>query len=452
MASFAKSDMAKLKSQRAPQIEAEIRVPGDKSISHRAVLLSAMANGTSVITGFLPGEDCQCTVNGMRALGVEIEQPAPTTLIVHGANGKFQAPTTDIDCGNSGTLMRLLTGFLAGQPFPSRLTGDASLSGRPMNRVIGPLSKMGARINGQGERGTAPLEIFSSELQGIHYESPVASAQIKSSVLLAGLFAKGTTSVSEPVQSRDHSERMFEFYGLKPQKNGLTVSIEGGQIPVAGNFQVPGDISSAAFWLVAAAAQPNSHLLIKDVGLNKTRTGILAVLVRMGTRHRENVEKFNQVEQMGSIEVWGGPFHGTVIEGREIPNVIDELPVLAVAGALAKGRTIIRDAKELRVKETDRISAVVNNLKLMGANVQETEDGMIIEGGAPLHGAILPSYGDHRIAMAFAIAGLFADGETTITDTDCVATSYPGFESTLNRILRGNERGAAVHSHLVSRS
>lgn len=441
--------MAEIKSQRAPQIDAEIRVPGDKSISHRAVLLSALAHGTSVITGFLPGEDCQCTVNAMRALGVKIEQPEPTTLIVEGCGGNLKAPEHDIDCGNSGTLMRLLTGFLAGQPFASRLTGDASLSGRPMNRVIGPLSQMGARIHGQGEKGTAPLDIQAARLHGIHYQSPVASAQIKSSVLLAGLFAESTTSVSEPVQSRDHSERMFEYYGLHPQKSGLTISIEGGQIPVANNFQIPGDISSAAFWLVAAAAQPGSHLLIKDVGLNKTRTGILGVLVRMGTRHRENVEKFSQVEQMGSLEIWGGPFHGTIIEGKEIPNVIDELPILAVAGALARGTTIIRDAQELRVKETDRISAVVSNLKLMGANVEETSDGMIIHGGIPLRGATLPSYGDHRIAMAFAIAGLFADGETTITDTDCVATSYPGFAKTLQQILRGSEQSITVHSHLL---
>ncbi|HEX8372682.1 MAG TPA: 3-phosphoshikimate 1-carboxyvinyltransferase, partial [Chthoniobacterales bacterium] len=441
--------MAEIKSRRAPQMEAEIRVPGDKSISHRAVLLSAMARGTSVITGFLPGEDCMCTVNAMRALGVKIEQPEPSTLIVEGCGGEFQAPANDIDCGNSGTLMRLLTGFLAGQPFSSRLVGDASLSSRPMDRVIGPLSKMGACITGQGERGTAPLNIEGTKLKGIHYQSPVASAQIKSSVLLAGLFAEGSTSVSEPVQSRDHSERMFEFYGLHPQKSGLTVSVQGGQIPQAKNFQIPGDISSAAFWLVAAAAQPGSHLLVKEVGLNLTRTGILSVLVRMGTRHRENVEKLSQGEQMGSLEVWGGPFHGTTIEGREIPNVIDELPVLAVAGALAKGTTIIRDAKELRVKETDRITAVVTNLKLMGAQVEETPDGMIIQGGVPLKGATLPSYGDHRIAMAFAIAGLFAEGETTITDTGCVATSYPGFEKTLQEILRGGAKPAPVFSRLV---
>lgn len=429
--------MAEIKSRRAPRIEAEIRVPGDKSISHRAVLLSALASGTSVISGFLPGEDCLSTVNAMRALGVTIEQPEPTTLIVHGTGGKFTAPTHDIDCGNSGTLMRLLAGFLAGQPFSSRLTGDASLCSRPMNRIIDPLRQMGARITGQGEKGTAPLEIEGSRLTGIHYQSPVASAQIKSAILLAGLFATGTTSVSEPVQSRDHSERMMEYYGLNLKKNGLTVSLEGGQIPTASNFQIPGDISSAAFWLVAAAAQPGSNMRIADVGLNITRTGILGVLVRMGTRHRETVVKYAQVEQMGSIEIWGGPFQGTIIEGREIPNVIDELPVLAVAGALAQGTTIIRDAKELRVKETDRIAAVVSNLKLMGAHVEETPDGMIIHGGAPLRGAVLPSYGDHRIAMAFAIAGLFADGETTLTDTACVATSYPGFETTLGQILRG---------------
>jgi len=441
--------MEEINVRRAPLLDLELRVPGDKSISHRAVLLSALADGVSVITGFLPGEDCLCSVNAMRALGVEIEHPEPTTLIVHGCGGKFTAPTHEIDCGNSGTLMRLLTGYLAGQPFSSRLVGDTSLSSRPMNRVIIPLSQMGAKITGQGEKGTAPLEIEGAALTGIDYQSPVASAQIKSALLLAGLFARGTTTVTEPVQSRDHSERMFAYYGLAPLREELKVSIAGGVIPEAKNFQVPGDVSSAAFWLVAAAAQPGSHLMIKDVGLNLTRTGILGVLVRMGARHRELIETGANVEPMGLLEVWGGDFHGTTIEGKEIPNVIDELPVLAVAGALASGTTIIRDAKELRVKEADRISVVVNHLRAMGAEVEELEDGMIIQGGRPLHGAVLESHGDHRIAMAFAIAGLFAEGETRILDTACVATSYPGFGVTLERVLQGGEPSTPVFAKVL---
>ncbi|HEY5753791.1 MAG TPA: 3-phosphoshikimate 1-carboxyvinyltransferase [Chthoniobacterales bacterium] len=427
--------MAEFRVTRAPHIEAEIRVPGDKSISHRAVILSALSNGTCVVTGFLPGEDCQCSVDAMRALGVEIEQPEPTTLIIKGCHRQLKAPSRPIDCGNSGTLMRLLTGLLAGQPFESELVGDASLSGRPMNRVISPLSLMGARITGEGPKQTAPLKISGTQLHAIHYESPVASAQVKSAVLLAGLFARGQTSVTEPAQSRNHTEKMLNYYLLKTHQEDLTVSVLGQQMPESRNFQVPGDISSAAFWLVAAAAQEGSHLLVKDVGLNSTRTGVLNVLVRMGARLREVVDEVDQVERMGILEVRGGSFHGTTIQGKEIPNVIDEIPILAVAGALAEGTTHIRNAEELRVKETDRISAVVHNLRAMGAEVEEYEDGLAIEGGRPLEGAKLDSFGDHRIAMAFAIAGLFAEGETVITNTECVATSYPGFEEQLKKIL-----------------
>jgi 3-phosphoshikimate 1-carboxyvinyltransferase len=423
------------KIRRAPTIQTELEVPGDKSISHRAVMLASMANGTCVIRGFLPSEDCLCTVAAMRALGIQIENADETTLIIHGKRRTFTAPKQDIDCGNSGTTMRLLTGLLAGQPFRSRLIGDASLSKRPMRRVIEPLSQMGAKITAEGKEGRPPLVVEGGELRPTDYTSPVASAQIKSAVLLAGLFAKGRTSVTEPTQSRDHTERMLEYFLIRPQKNDLTVSLHGGQTPESRDFQVPGDISSAAFWLVAAAAQPRSHLLIKNVGLNETRTGVLAVLVRMGAQVREIVET-EEGEPLGVIEVRGARLKGTDIGGKEIPNVIDELPILAVAAALANGTTTISDAGELRVKETDRLAAIATNLRAMGAQVQETEDGMVITGGVPLHGARLESFGDHRIAMAFAIAGLFAEGETVITDTDCVATSYPGFYQTLDRILK----------------
>jgi len=427
--------MSDWKIRRAPLIQTELEVPGDKSISHRAVMLASMSNGTCVLRGFLASEDCLCTVAAMRALGIQIEAADATTLIVHGKRRAFTAPKSAIDCGNSGTTMRLLAGLLAGQPFRSRLTGDPSLSKRPMRRVMEPLTKMGANITAEGKDGRPPLVIEGGKLKPIDYVSPVASAQVKSAVLLAGMFAKGRTSVTEPYQSRDHTERMLEYFLIRPQKADLTVSIHGGQTPESRDFQIPGDISSAAFWMVAAAAQPRSHLLIKNVGLNETRTGVIAVLVRMGAQVHETIEN-DGAEPLGTIMVRGARLRGTEIGGKEIPNVIDELPILAVAAALANGTTVIRDAGELRVKETDRLAAIATNLRAMGAQVQETEDGMIITGGLPLNGARLDSFGDHRIAMAFAIAGLFGQDETVITNVDCVNTSYPGFYQTLDRILK----------------
>jgi 3-phosphoshikimate 1-carboxyvinyltransferase len=427
--------MSDWKIRRSAAIKTEITVPGDKSISHRAVMLAAMSNGTCVIRGFLPSEDCMCSVGAMRALGVEIENPEPTTLIVHGKRGQFEVPAADIDCGNSGTTMRLVAGILAGQPFRSRLVGDASLSKRPMRRIVEPLTQMGAKLTTEGGDGRPPLLIEGGNLRPLQYVSPVASAQVKSAVLLAGMFASGKTSVTEPTQSRDHTERMLEYFLVRPQIQDRTVSIYGGQIPESQDFMVPGDISSAAFWLVAAAAHPNAHLLIKNVGLNETRTGVLGVLVRMGAHVREVVE-VDQAEPLGSIEITGARLKATRIAGKEIPNVIDELPILAVAAALAQGTTVIADAKELRVKETDRIAAIATNLRAMGVQVVETEDGMEITGGSPLHGAHLESFGDHRIAMAFAVAGLFAEGETVISNTECVATSYPGFDRQLELVMK----------------
>jgi 3-phosphoshikimate 1-carboxyvinyltransferase len=421
--------------KRAARIEAEITVPGDKSISHRAVIIASIANGTCVLRGFSPSVDCMRTVTAIRALGISIEQPEPETLIVHGNKRSLSAPLGEINCGNSGTTMRLLAGLLAGQSFNSRLVGDGSLSRRSMARILEPLRKMGAEIVAEGEHDTAPLRIEGRPLHGIDYTLPVASAQLKSALLIAGLFAAGKTTVQEPLPTRNHTELMFNYFLVRTQKDDDGISIFGDQVPESRDFLIPGDISAAAFWLVAAAAQPGGHLLVRDVGLNDTRTGLLGVLVRMGAQVREALDNVDQIEPRGTVEVTGAPLKGTVIQGKEIPHLIDELPILAVAGALASGTTIIRHAQELRVKETDRIAAIAHNLRSMGAQVIELNDGLEIHGRAPLRGARLSSFGDHRIAMAFAIAGLFAEGETIVQDVDCVETSYPGFDKLLDEIV-----------------
>jgi 3-phosphoshikimate 1-carboxyvinyltransferase len=418
--------------KRAPRIENEITVPGDKSISHRAVILASLTNGVCVLRGFLPSDDCLRTVQAMRALGIKIEHPEPDMLIVHGRKRLLTAPAGEIDCGNSATTMRLLAGLLAGQSFDSVLVGGATLSARPMDRVILPLRKMGANITAQGPNETAPVKIHGMKLKGARHDLTVASAQVKSALLLAGLFAKGKTTVREPSISRNHTELMLNYFLVRIVREDDAISIFGDQVPESRDFRVPGDISSAAFWLVAAAAQPGGHLLVRDVGLNDTRSAVLGVLVRMGAQVREAVDDVDQVEPSGTVEVTGAPLRGTVIQGKEIPQLIDELPILAVAGALASGTTIIRQAEELRVKETDRIAAIAHNLRAMGAEVVEQKDGLEIHGRAELRGARVASFGDHRIAMAFAIAGMFADGETIVQDVECVRESYPGFEKTLD--------------------
>ena len=421
-----------LRIKRAPRLDLEITVPGDKSISHRAVIIAALSNGVCTLSGFLPSEDCMRTVNAMRALGIRIEQPEPDTLIVHGKKRVLMPPKKEIDCGNSGTTMRLLAGLLAGQTFESRLVADAGLSRRPMDRVITPLRRMGANIVAEGPEQTPPLRIHGGSLRGIRYRLPIASAQVKGALLLAGLFAKGKTTVDEPTPTRNHTEVMLNYFLVRTAKNGDgSLTVFGDQVPESRDFTIPGDISAAAFWLVAAAARPRGHLLVREVGLNDTRTAVLGVLLRMGAQVREAVEEVDQLEPRGIVEVTGAPLKGTVIQGREVPQLIDELPILAVAGALANGKTIIRHAQELRVKETDRIAATAHNLRTMGAQVTEMNDGLEIHGPALLHGARVPSFGDHRIAMAFAIAGLFADGETIVQDADCIRKSYPGFESVL---------------------
>lgn len=415
-------------------------MPGDKSMSHRAAILAGLGEGACEISGFLASEDCLASAGAMRALGADVEflSEDRTRLLVTGTGLNLMAPEEAIDCGNSGTTMRLLSGVLAAQFFRSRLFGDESLSRRPMGRVIDPLTAMGGRITGTGEKRCSPLDFLPTEgVEPMRYELPVASAQVKSAVLLMGLFAKGKTTVVEPKATRDHSERMMAHFGVKTVRIGKEISIYGGQVPRAEAFYVPGDISSAAFWAVVAAASDGAKLAVKGVGLNATRTGVLKVLVRMGAQVSEHVEASGQGEPFGTVSVRGVGLQGTEIKGDEIPNVIDELPVLAVAGALAQGRTVIRDAAELRVKESDRIKCVADNLRAMGVAVREFDDGMEIEGGGRLKGARIASYGDHRIAMAFAVAGLFADGETIIEDTGCVATSYPGFERDLGKILTG---------------
>ncbi|MEY2507758.1 MAG: 3-phosphoshikimate 1-carboxyvinyltransferase [Verrucomicrobiota bacterium] len=422
--------------KRAPRIEAEITVPGDKSISHRAVIIGALSNGVCVLRGFLPSDDCLRTVQAMRALGIKIEHPEPDKLIVHGKKRLLTAPSGEIDCGNSATTMRLLTGLLAGQSFDSVLVGGATLSARPMDRVIAPLRKMGANIVAQGPNETAPVKVHGMKLRGASHQLPIASAQVKSALLLAGLFAKGKTTVREPLLSRNHTELMLNYFLVRTaREENDAISIFGDQVPESRDFSIPGDISSASFWLVAAAAQPGGHLLVRDVGLNDTRTAVLGVLVRMGAQVREAVDDVDQMEPGGTVEVTGAPLKGTVIQGKEIPQLIDELPILAVAGALASGTTIIRQAEELRVKETDRIAAIAHNLRAMGAEVVEQKDGLEIHGRGELRGARVASFGDHRIAMAFAIAGMFADGETIVQDVECVRESYPGFEKTLDEFV-----------------
>src|ERR1700686_5530603 len=425
-----------LRVKRAPRIDTEITVPGDKSISHRAAIIAALSNGVCTLRGFLPSKDCMRTVNALRALGIKIEQPEPEVLIVHGKKRVLTPPAQEIDCGNSATTMRLLAGLLAGQTFESRLVGDASLSRRPMDRIIEPLRKMGADIVAEGPESTPPLRIRGGSLKGIHYHSPIASAQVKSAILLAGLFARGKTTVDEPAASRNHTELMLNYFLVRTVKDeDGGVSVFGDQMPESRDFDIPGDISSAAFWLATAAAQNGGHLLVRHIGLNDTRTALLGVLVRMGAQVREAVEDVDQQEPRGVVEVTGGPLKGTVIHGKEIPQLIDELPVLAVAGALASGTTIIRHAHELRVKETDRIAAIAHNLRAMGGRLIELNDGLEIHGPAPMRGARVSSFGDHRIAMAFAVAGLFADGETIIQDAECIRESYPGFEKALDEFI-----------------
>ena len=404
-----------------------LSIPGDKSISHRALILSSLANGKCEISHFLPSEDCLSTMNVLRDLGIKIIQKTENQILVEGRGGKFFPPKNPLNCGNSGTSMRLLSGILVAQSFKSTLTGDSSLSSRPMQRIIEPLEKMGASIfSAEGAR--SPLEIKPvSSLSGISYVMPIASAQVKSAILLAGLYASGDIFIKQVALSRDHTERMLSYYGVDLEIDGLSIHMKGGQTLSARNFVVPSDISSAAFWIVAAIARGNSYLKIKNVGINPSRLAFLKVLDRMG-ESRVEIQKRNTLggELIGDISVYGGNLKGTDILPSEVPNLIDEIPILMVAGALASGKTTVRGAKELRFKESDRISAMAQNLSQMGIKVQEYEDGLSVEGGL-LKGGRVRSFGDHRIAISCAIAGLFSKEKVIIENGDCVDISYPEF-------------------------
>lgn len=414
-------------------LKGEITVPGDKSISHRGIMLGALANGTTSITNFLKGADCLSTISCFQKMGIEIEE-TENEILVHGKGlHGLSAPKEILDAGNSGTTTRLISGILAGQNFSCDLTGDASIQKRPMKRIMTPLSMMGADITSVHNNGCAPVHIKGAPLKGISYQSPVASAQVKSCVLFAGLYADGKTSVTEPFLSRNHSELMLSSFGASVQTCGTTATIEPEPVLTAQKVEVPGDISSAAFFIAAGLLIPGSELLIKNVGINPTRDGILRVCKQMGA----NLELLNTRTQCGEpvadILVKHSELNGTVIEGDLIPTLIDELPVIAVMAACANGETIIRNAEELKVKESNRLEIIVHHLSEMGCDITGTEDGMIIRGGKPLHGAVLDSHLDHRIAMSFAVAGLVADGETEITNADCVNISYPGFYRDLLR-------------------
>lgn len=416
-----------------------MHIPPDKSISHRAVLIGSLSEGRVVIKNFLHAEDCIATVNAMRLLGVSIVESGKGEIVVEGVGlTGLKPPPATIDCGNSGTTMRLLMGILAAQSFSSRLTGDQYLRKRPMDRVIRPLRQMGAKIQGLQGDTRAPIEIEGAQLNPTSYESPIASAQVKSAILLAGLYCKGRTSVREPYKSRDHTERMLHQFGAHIEVERLAVSVTGPATLRAHEIVVPGDISSAAFLLAAAALVPGSELLIHDVGLNPTRTGFLSVLSRMGAHiSGTDVADDGLNEPSGNLSVRGTEqLRAFRIGPEDIPALIDEVPILAVVALRAEGTSVIEGARELRVKETDRLSAVVKNLSALGARVREMPDGLVIDGPQRLRGGAVDSFGDHRIAMAMAVAGLIADGPVTISDTDCVATSFPGFFEVVRKVTR----------------
>ena len=408
-------------------LKGEETVPGDKSVSHRAVMFGSIAKGLTEITNFLQGADCLSTISCFGKLGIEIEN-GPDKILIHGKGlHGLTAPDSVLDAGNSGTTTRLISGILAPQSFTATLTGDASIQKRPMNRIMEPLSMMGADIKSIKGNGCAPLEIQGRPLTGIHYMSKVASAQVKSSILLAGLYASGETSVTEPVLSRNHTEIMLSHFGAQITTKDTTASILPEPVLEGRKIMVPGDISSAAYFIAAGLIVPGAEILIKNVGINETRDGIIRVAKQMGGNITLLHENRDSGEPVADVLVSHSPLHGIEISGSIIPTLIDELPIIAIMAAYAEGTTVIADAAELKVKESNRIDVMVDNLTAMGADITGTEDGMIIKGGSPLHGALIHSMADHRIAMSFAVASLLADGTTSIEGGECVNISYPGF-------------------------
>lgn len=412
------------------KLQGRIRVPGDKSISHRSIMLGSLAEGVTHVSGFLQGEDCLCTLKAFRAMGVAIEGPtADGHVTIHGVGlHGLKAPAGELDMGNSGTSMRLMAGLMSGQAFDVRMTGDSSLSKRPMKRVTVPLASMGARI-GATEAGTPPLQVHGgSHLRGIHYDMPMASAQVKSSLLLAGLYAEGETSVTEPAPTRDHTERMLRGFGYAVRVDGNRISLQGGGKLMATDIDVPSDISSAAFFMVAASIAEGSDLVIEHVGMNPTRTGVIDILRLMGANLEIQNPREVGGEPVADIRVRSAPLKGIRIPEALVPLAIDEFPVLFVAASCAEGETVLTGAEELRVKESDRIQVMADGLLACGIDAKPTPDGIIIQGGK-LHGATITSHNDHRIAMSFSIAALRASSVMTINDCATVNTSFPGFVS-----------------------
>ncbi len=423
-----------MKFKRVQALKGTVRVPGDKSISHRSIMFGALAEGTTQVANFLKGADCLSTIACFQKMGIEIVHDGEEIQIHgRGLHGLYE-PVETLDVGNSGTTMRLLSGILAGQRFASRLDGDASIQSRPMKRIIKPLRQMEAKIKSIRENGCAPLQIEPSMLHGIRYDSPVASAQVKSCILLAGLYADSPTSVKEPYLSRNHTEVMLQKFGAYVTSEGTTITVMPEPKLYAQKIEVPGDISSAAYFIAAALIVPGSEVLIEHVGMNPTRDGLLRVCKAMGA-DITILNKNHSGEPTADLLVRHSGLKGTTVGGALIPTLIDELPVVAALACFAEGTTVIKDAQELKVKESNRIDAMVKSLSLMGAKVTETEDGMIIEGGHPLHGAVIDSRLDHRIAMTFAVTALAADGETEIRDADCVKISYPDFYRDLYSLI-----------------
>ncbi len=428
--------MTQINLQPGSSLVGQCSVPGDKSISHRAVMFAAIADGVSHVHNFLDGHDCRATIGVMRGLGVVVDEVSPTELVIHGRGvDGLQEPNGILDCANSGTTIRLMTGLLAGQKFTSILNGTEQIRRRPMGRIVNPLRGMGAQIIGRQNGNYAPLGIAPTRLRGVDYTLPVASAQVKSCILLAGLYADGLTIVREPGPARDHTERMLQAMGAPIQVTGRTVSSERPSAPLKPiDIIVPGDMSSAAFLLVAGAIVPDSRITITGVGVNPTRTGIVDALLAMGAQIEFQNQRDQAGEPVADLEVRTSDLRGTTFGGELIVTMIDELMILAVAATQARGRTVIRDAGELRVKETDRIATTVTELRKMGAQIEPTEDGFIIDGPTQLIGAPVESQGDHRLAMAMTVAGMVAKGATTVYGSEVTADSFPGFEITLQAL------------------
>ena len=418
-----------------PALNGTIQVPGDKSISHRSIMFGAIAKGTTTVEGFLLGEDCLSTIDCFKKLGVQITVDGTNVEIKSNGIEGWNEPIEVLYTGNSGTTTRLMLGILSGTNFHSIMTGDASIGKRPMRRVVDPLRLMGAKIAGRVDGQYTPLAIQGTKLQSIDYTMPVASAQVKSAILLAGLQAEGTTIVREKEVSRDHTERMLKQFGAEISTDDGVVSLKGGQTLHGTHVNVPGDISSAAFFLVAGAITPNSKITLQNVGVNETRDGILRVLKQMGANLDVQIEDAAAAEPTATITVETSSLQGITIEGDIIPTLIDEIPIIALLATQSNGKTIIKDAEELKVKETNRIDAVVNELKKLGANITATDDGMIIEGPTKLHGAALTTYGDHRIGMMGAVAAFITEGDVTLDDADCIAVSYPTFFEDVEKLI-----------------